>query len=750
MRPGAADRSESQETPDATPSPGVIEQRARALSPCGGPRAAASRGAWITHVAPRLASRRGPAQCWSVLSSEDLGRLLLLGELGRGAMGVVHRAFDPALGREVALKVLLAGNPARLEREGVVAAGLDHPGIVRVHRAGHLAGRPCLVYELVEGARTLDEVLGSADLPAAAALLRDVARALGHAHARGVVHRDVKPGNVLVGSDGRPRVTDLGLAAAKELDRLTQTGEVLGTPLYMAPETLTGQRERVGPAADVWAVGVMLYERVTGQVPFSGDSLLTLSVQVLEAPLPRPPAGAAAPAPLWAICERALAKDPDDRYPTGDALADDLDAYLAGREVTAGHAWRARRRTRALLASGALVAAALAGGGIVVALRGAPPAPPVRRVLATPAPSPQAPPAPDPGAAWRRIEAERDRLEQHRAARSWLAQHPGHPLAPTARIRLGLLAERPLARVVVSPGGGEVDVAAARDGRWLAASEVTGEVACFDGARELWRRSDASSHGGVASRGRGALWWGAPGLNLWWADDLDRGAVSGRASGGDGRPRHVALSPDGARAAVAPATAEVVLVDLASAGGARRLPAPARAHGLSFSPDGALVAAALGGEPTGTGALPHAELRVWSVEAGAVLGSAPALAMPLAVAFAPDGASVAFGGADGEVRTLTPDLRPLAVLAEVGRATLGELPGAVRALAWSPDGQTLYAASMPDRGAASQLVALDPATGARRWTAALADGVVELAVAHDGELLLLATTAGAVEVWSAR
>ncbi|MCO5167744.1 MAG: bifunctional serine/threonine-protein kinase/formylglycine-generating enzyme family protein [Planctomycetes bacterium] len=305
-----------------------------------------------------------------------LGARFELGpELGRGSFGIVWRARERQTRREVALKVLHAEDAldarrlARFQREGQVAAGLAHPGIVRVHAAGDALGVPWLACELVEGAETLGQAYFrlADDRDARVRLVRDVARALGHAHARGVVHRDVKPDNVLVAPDGRARLADFGLAAAQGFARLTRTGAMLGTPQFMSPEQVRGWE--VGAPADVWSAGVLLYLALARELPFRGPTAMALAAAI-DAAAPRPPRAVDpdVPAALEAICLKALARDPRDRYADGDALAADLDAWLAGRPVSAGgglaalrpRARRAARRvTLALLPGGALAAAAL-------------------------------------------------------------------------------------------------------------------------------------------------------------------------------------------------------------------------------------------------------------------------------------------------------------------------------------------------------------------------------------------------------
>ncbi|MCW8138629.1 MAG: serine/threonine protein kinase, partial [Planctomycetota bacterium] len=262
--------------------------------------------------------------------------------LGKGAMGAVYRARDVPAARDVALKVLLEQrlddkHRARFEREGQVTAGLEHPHIVRVYSAGELPGGvPFLSYELVEGARSLGEACEGADVARKVAWVRDAARALGHAHARGVVHRDVKPDNLLVDATGALRVADFGMAWAAGLDRLTRTGALVGTPYFMAPEQLSCDGQTARASWDVWALGVTLYVLLTGEYPFQGDTFDALTVRVLGAdPAPLRATQPDVSAGLEAVCLRCLEKDPARRYPDGEALAVELDRVLAGEQVAA-------------------------------------------------------------------------------------------------------------------------------------------------------------------------------------------------------------------------------------------------------------------------------------------------------------------------------------------------------------------------------------------------------------------------------
>ena len=277
--------------------------------------------------------------------------LEVVSELGRGAFGVVLRARDAALGRDVALKVMRdRGSPEQLqrfEREGRLLASLDAPGIIRVHGAGVADGRPYLVVELVEGARELDTYARPLPLAARVALVRDAARALGRAHARGVVHRDVKPANLLVDAEGRVRVTDFGLALGVDVERLTVSGAVLGTLLYMAPEQVIGERDALGPPTDVFALGAVLYELACGRHPFDGVTQGEVMRQIALGTLDAPRAHAPEVSPaLERVILRALALAPAERYPDGEALAAALDAVLSGPGAGASPA-----RRRVLLAA---------------------------------------------------------------------------------------------------------------------------------------------------------------------------------------------------------------------------------------------------------------------------------------------------------------------------------------------------------------------------------------------------------------
>jgi Tol biopolymer transport system component/predicted Ser/Thr protein kinase len=285
--------------------------------------------------------------------------------LGRGGMGVVYLARQERLKRQVALKMLHpAGaaeeaDPARFRAEAEAAARLQHSHIVQVYEVGDHEGRPFLVMELVEG-ESLAQRLSGGPLASgqAAELLETLALAAHYAHTRGVVHRDIKPANVLLQADGAPKLTDFGLARRLDVDvALTPTGQVLGTPGYMAPEQARGGKG-VGPPADVYALGAILYECLTGRPPFQGATAYETVLQVLQQdPAPPRRLRPAVPRDLETVCLKCLEKNPQRRYASAADLAGDLRRYLDGRPVTArptgplGRAlrWAARRPAAAAL-----------------------------------------------------------------------------------------------------------------------------------------------------------------------------------------------------------------------------------------------------------------------------------------------------------------------------------------------------------------------------------------------------------------
>lgn len=287
----------------------------------------------------------------------------IIRELGRGGMGVVYLANQMELGRRVAIKMVLTGGHAgredlaRFRAEAEAIAQVRHPGIVQIHEIGTFDGRPYFVMEFVEGG-SLDSLLNHKPQPpeAAAVLVGKLARAVHAAHERGIIHRDLKPANVLVapadpGPNGasrqaldavalarlEPKIADFGLAKRLAVDsKHTSTGMVLGTPNYMAPEQAMGKAMLIGPATDVYALGGILYEMLTGRPPFQGVVPVEVIMQVIsDEPVPPHQLQPGVPRDLEVICQKCLAKEPGRRYSSALALAEDLDRFTRGEPILA-------------------------------------------------------------------------------------------------------------------------------------------------------------------------------------------------------------------------------------------------------------------------------------------------------------------------------------------------------------------------------------------------------------------------------
>jgi tetratricopeptide (TPR) repeat protein len=325
-----------------------------------------------------VAATLGPAGAETLADAPAIPGYEVRERIGRGGMSVVYRAWQPSLKRDVVIKVINESAPVGRERaadrfqaEAEAIARLQHSHIVQIHEVGRHDGRPYLVLEYMAGGGLDRRLAGTPRPPTEAAMLaQTLARAIHSAHERGVVHRDLKPANVLLTADGLPKISDFGLAklVGAEPAGASTSGAVLGTPSYMPPEQAEGRAGAVGPPADVYSLGAILYEALTGRPPFRADSaFVTLQQVILVEPVPPRRLQPGVPRDLETICLKCLEKDPRKRYASALALADDLRRFLAREPIRArpvgalGRALKwARRQPLAAALTGACAAAVLA------------------------------------------------------------------------------------------------------------------------------------------------------------------------------------------------------------------------------------------------------------------------------------------------------------------------------------------------------------------------------------------------------
>jgi eukaryotic-like serine/threonine-protein kinase len=328
------------------------------------------------------ATQSGPLTSKTMLNITNIGRFQIRSKLGAGAFGTVYRAYDPHLDREVALKVPNPGtldNPKRIERflrEAKSAANLRHPHIVPVFDAGREADRYFIASAFIAGKKLSDTIDDNGiDLREAARLTRELAEALAYAHGEGIVHRDVKPDNVMLDPEGRVHLMDFGLASRQdEESRLTNDGAIMGTPSYMSPEQAGGQQGEAKPATDQYAVGVVLYELMTGRTPFEGPPAIVIHNQIHVQPDSPAKIRSEIPRDLETICLKVLSKQPEDRYTDCQALADDLRRWLDGEPILARrlsprerlHRWYRKNPAIAALAFSILIV--LTAGAVTAAI----------------------------------------------------------------------------------------------------------------------------------------------------------------------------------------------------------------------------------------------------------------------------------------------------------------------------------------------------------------------------------------------
>jgi WD40 repeat protein len=652
--------------------------------------------------------------------------------LGRGGMGVVYKARHLALKRTVALKMVLAGGHAgprelaRFRIEAEAAARLQHPNIVQIHEVGDADGRPYCALEFVEGGNLAGKLQGK-PLPAreAAKLVEALARAMQLAHSRNVVHRDLKPANVLLTADGTPKITDFGLARQMDSDSgATQAGAVMGTPSYMAPEQASGLAHEAGPAADIYALGAILYECLTGRPPFKGKTMVETLDQVrTQEAVPPSRCQAGVPLDLETICLKCLRKEPEKRYTSAAELADDLVRYQRGEPIQARPVGRLERAVKWVKRNPALAAllmlvvlGTLAGFALVLwrlhveeQLRFA-------AVQAEQREKTQR----------RKAEASLYLVHVARANREWNNQN-----VERARHFLSLCPEEP------------------RDWEWYCLYRVCYSVNPFTlkHTQPVWGVSFspdgkriASGTGRLGARGEPPL----PGeVKLW---DAQTGQELLALQGHTGAVRSVVFSPDGQRLASGSDDRTVTVWDVQTG----KVVLALKGHtepvtSVTFSPDGQRIASGSGnaGQAFAVGGFDPSkpgEVKVWDALTGQQLLSLKGDTRTLtSVAFSPDGKRLASGSADRTVKVW--DLQTAQqVLSLQGHKN------SVNSVAFSPDGNRIAS------GSADHTVKVWAAqTGQELLTLqGYRDWVNSVAFSPDGKRLASGSGDHRVKVWDAQ
>jgi eukaryotic-like serine/threonine-protein kinase len=681
-----------------------------------------------------------------------LGDYELIEEIGRGGMGVVFRAWQINLNRIVALKLMNAGalaTPAAVQRfqtEAKTAAGLVHPNIVTIFEIGESQGHYFYSMEWVEGANLSARLAGQA-LPCreAAQLVVTIAQAVHYAHQRGILHRDLKPSNILLGQNQAPQLADFGLAKMVQANNsLTQTYAVMGTPAYMAPEQARGETAEITTATDIYGLGAILYETLTGTAPFLGGSTFEIIQQVLAQEPKRPTQlNLAVDRDLETICLKCLEKEPSRRYHSAGGLAVDLGRWLRHETIMARRAtpwqrirkWGQRRPAIAALSAGLLMALILGAIGITWQWRQAETSAEERRLNLYAADMNLAYQAWESG----NVERARDLLEANRpnAGQSDLRSFDWRYLYHLTREKEQYTLRGPSFEAWGS--------ALAPKGRWLATGTEDGKVRLWDlEQRRITQTlamldadatiySVAFSPGGQTLAAASTPYWTSGGdIYLW---DTTTWQVLDMLKGHQQRPFGIAFSPDGhwlvSTAADNPyatdVPGEIWLWDLTTRQG-RALPALDTTAGFPhFAPDGRQFVIPLG----------DGSVSLWDFPAGTLSAKlAGHRGLVLCARFSQDGNYFITGGVDGFVLLWNRAERRL-------QRVLGTHGGSVNAVAFSPDHR--YAAS----------VSTDHT--AKLWDVQTGEGLAtlkghrgRLCSVHftpDGRQLITGSLDGSIKIW---
>jgi WD40 repeat protein len=683
----------------------------------------------------------------------SFGDYELLEELAHGGMGVVYRARQVSLNRIVALKMILAGRYAssrdvrRLHAEAEAAANLDHPHIVPIYEVGEHDGQHYFAMKLVEGGNVA-QAMARGQWPVdsregqrrAARLLATVARAVHFAHQHGILHRDLKPANILLGARGEPLVADFGLAKRVKGDSgLTQSGAILGTPGYMAPEQAAGQRT-LSTAADVYSLGAILYEFLTGRPPFRAGTPLDTLLLVLHAEPDRPRGlNPRADRDLETVCLKCLDKDPRKRYGSAEALAQDVERWLAGEPIRARPStnweravkWARRRPAVAgLVAVSCLAAISLLAGGLWYNAR-------LQAALRESRGPQLIAQDQEQVAEQQRGEAQtqRDAANTHRA-RAEERERVARKYLYAAHLNLAQQAwnDGQVARTLAllegqRPGRHEEDL---RGFEWHYLERLCRSALWTfrfpDVARFVALSPDGKTLATACDDKTCKLWDTATGRET---ACLQR----------DAAVTAVVFAPGGKVLATAGADGIVKLWDTATGRERSRFRAHETAVGcLAFSPDGKLL---VSGSATWDPPRPVGELKVWDWAAGKQLALLLRQAQQVwSVAFGPDGRSLAAGLHDGTVKLWD-------VAAWKERATLRCGLSPVWSMAFTPDGKALATGSAdPFRLDLGGLKLWDPATGEETTVFhGRKGGVWSVAFTPDGRTLAAGMGDGPIVLW---